>query len=183
MKFRCRKTGNILTERQVKKSRTKFWSWESQPWSQKTLDMAEIDPVIELSKPNHDSFLFHVEPYIVERDGQWVQDWHEVANFPEPEQLKTAVIQQIRQKASQKRAEGIAVDGVAYGTAPDKIALLRTAVDAGTAVDMVSGDQVKKLTPEQVKKAYQAVVEYVQSIYSQEAALISSAPDCDWRSW
>lgn len=183
MKFRCRKTGNILTERQVKKSRTKFWSWESQPWSQKTLDLAEIDPVVELPKPEHDSFMLHVEQFIVEREGVWYQDWLEVANHPEPEQLKAAVIQQIRAKASQKRAEGITVDGVSYGTTPDKIALLRTAVDSGASVDMVAGNVVHKLSPEQVKAAYQAVVAHVQSLYSQEAALIASAPDCDWRSW
>lgn len=194
MKFRCRDTGQILSQQQVKRTRCNnaFRTYTDEqgkvsrrpmiltfPRTQEQwlepgfLDRAAIDPVHVLPMPENTE-LERAELGEVELvEGRWQQGWVMVPRYESLEAWQAATLSRIRSTASARRNTRISVNGVSVRTDEKGIALIAAAVQIGGDRAWVSGDEVVQLTQGQVLEIRDAVNAYVQACFDREAELIT----------
>jgi hypothetical protein len=193
MKFRCRETGQILNERQVRTTRSsnafRFTTDESgqrkvrpmiltfprtpEQWADTAfLNAAALDLVSEDARPSDtETYTWELgEPVL--RDGQWMQPWLQIQKFSSLDEWRAFAMKKIAVTASARRSAGVTIGGVGVRTDEKGIAMLTAAVQVGGNRTWVSGGTVALLSEEDVIRMRDAVAAYIQGCFDREADLI-----------
>lgn len=180
MQYRDRKTGAILNGKQARNKRPSALMPPEKDWSDNAYDFLNIDPVYSSPKPEHDLFFDRAEQRGAKQgeDGKWYQRWEVVSKWSTDAELRQAMINQVRQKASRYRESGITVDGVFVKTNAEGRANIAVAVQSDKDPrTFVAGDEVHSLSKTEINNIFQAMDDYVQKCWDNEATLIQQIRD------
>jgi len=197
MRYRERATGKLISAREVRRragrrklpgppvaeSRSKsdtstiiqvvFLPTNEERWDQYCFDLAMADPVIPHKQPDYDKFSEKLTETINKIEGSFHQAWRVEPRYPTLDELRTALITEVKRMAAEKMDAGILVGTIPVRTDAVGIARLIGAVlGAKTDRKFVFGDQSLLLPKSVIDGMSIAVDDYVQGCYDRLAELI-----------
>jgi hypothetical protein len=194
MNFRCRDTGAILTQQQVKRTRCSdafrrilddkgnpasrslilVFPDTTEGWtSSKFCDAAAIDPIHQDEKPESElGIIWVLSSEIYKTENGWRQGWTRRIRWNSAASWKAEMQDRIRRIASRRRDGPISIHGVKVKTDPSSL-MMAIAADTGIDRAWVSGNTGVRMTGIQVHEIRKAIEAHIQACFDREAELLN----------